>query len=178
LLADGGLLRTADGRFTVLARVHEEGEPLGTFLEVGAYLRGFGHFHLLLDTDGGLYATALAEQEVEATGRLRRRLREENKIELTGDGRHLEAERQDATRRPTVLHSGDGRVSLRARAYVDDDDEESLLRLRLFVKEFGAIQVVISEWGRVLALITGRTDSDAYTRIRGELVRKGIELED
>lgn len=53
-----------------------------------------------------------------------------------------------------------------------------LLRLRLPLKDFGAIQIVVSNWRRVLALISGKTDSDAYGRIRGELARKGIELED
>jgi hypothetical protein len=51
------------------------------------------------------------------------------------------------------------------------------MRLRLFVEGYGSIQLVISNWGGVLALTSGRTDTDAYTRIRGELARKGIELE-
>jgi hypothetical protein len=172
------LLRTDDGRFSVLVRVYDEPEPMGTFLQLRPHLEGFGSFHLFIDSDGGLYATATGDDDEQASERLHGRLKDELKYELTTPGYDLQATSSNG-KRGAVLQSADGGLALRAKAYLPgDDDEEVLLRLRLSVKEFGAIQIVVSNWGRVLALISGKTDGDAYGRIRGELARKGIELED
>lgn len=171
------LLRTDDGRFSVLVRAYDEPEPMGTFVQLRSYLEGFGAYHVLIDEEGGLYATAYGENDEQAGERLQSHL-EELKFELTTPGYDLRTVSTNG-KRGAVLQSPDGRLALRAKAYIPgDDDQETLLRLRLSLKDYGAIQIVVSNWGRVLALISGKTDADAYGRIRGELARKNIELED
>jgi len=168
-------LRTDDERFSLSVRVHEGAD--GTYLHLRPYLHDLGYFHLFIDTDGGLYATAIAPTDQEATDMVRERIKQEVGIELTTEGYWLMAEHPNGKRR-SVLHGNQERLSARAKAYIpEDDEEESLVRLRLYAAEFGHIQVVLSSYGRVLALMSGRTDADVYSRIRGELARKGIELE-
>jgi hypothetical protein len=170
-------LRTDDNRFSLLVRVHDEPDET-TYLHLRPFFHDLGFFHVFIDTDGGLYATAIAKTDTEATEKLHQRLKDENGIELTTEGYHLLAEHSNGKRR-SVLHADDERLSARAKAYIpeDDEQEETLIRLRVFVDGYGSIQLVVSNWGRVLAVTSGRTDADAYTRIRGELARKGIELE-
>jgi hypothetical protein len=167
-------LRTDDERFALAVQAHEEQDA--TYLHLRAYLHDLGNFHLFIDGDGGLYATAIDASDQLAGERLRKRVEEEIGLEFTHPGSYLLAEHPDGKRR-SVLQSG-GYLSVRAKAYVpEDDEEESLLRLRVFVNGYGHIQLVISSYGRVLALMSGRTDTDVYNRVRGELARKGIELE-
>jgi hypothetical protein len=168
-------LRTDDDAYALLVRVHDE--PGGTLLQLRAWLNEFGFFHVVVDDEGCLVTSAVAETDGKATELVRRRLRDEHGIELTTPGYHLLADHPNGSRRRAVLHTDDDRLSARAKVYFDEDGDETLLRVRLFVDGFGAIQLVLSDRGRIKALLTGRTDSDAYDRVRGELARKGIELE-
>lgn len=168
-------LRTDDDRFVFSVQVQEE--PEGTYLHSHSYLHGLGYFHLFMDTEGGLYATAIAATDSAATEMVRKRIADEAGIELTHEGYWLLAEHPNGKRR-SVLTGNQERLSARAKAYIpEDDEEELLLRLRLYASEYGHVHVVISSYGRILALMSGRTDADVYNRIRGELARKGIELE-
>jgi len=168
-------LRTDDGRYVVLVRVFDQ--PEGPLLQVRVYIDTLGFLHLALDGRGALLTTVIDARDGDATTILRKRLADEHGITLDDDGWHLLADHVNGDRRTSVLRSDDCRLSLRAKVHFDEDGEEALVRLRLFIDGLGALQIVASDNGRVLASISGRTDSDAYERIRGELARKGIELD-
>jgi hypothetical protein len=147
-------------------------------MHVRGYLRDLGerpHFHVLLDRDAGLYTTALAATDEAADELIRQRMSELG-IEPDYDQREMTADVPGVPR----LEDEDGPrgLSARARAHIPlEDEEESLLRVRLFGRDFGHSELVLSYYGRVVQT-SGRTDKEAYSRVRGELSRKGIELED
>jgi len=169
-------LQTEDGRFRLGVRVYDDYQD--TYVHVRAYLRDLGerpHFHLLLDRDAGVYATALAGNDEDASKRIRERMGEAA-IKPDGDERDMAAGGPGVSQ----LEDEDGPwgLSVRARAHIPLDDEESLLRVRLFARDFGHTELVLASCGRIVSLTSGKTDKEAYSRTRGELSRRGIELED
>jgi hypothetical protein len=168
-------LRTDDREFVLLVRVHEE--PDETLFQVRARLKDVGFFHVVLDEQANQLAQAIAWEDKNATKLIRQRLKDEHGIELTTDGYHLMAEHPNGSRRRAKLQSDDERFSARATVHFDEDGEETLMRIRLYIDGFGATQLVLSDRCRIRANISGRTDSDAFERVRGELARQGIELQ-
>jgi hypothetical protein len=168
-------LRTDDNQYVLLVRVHEE--PDETLLQVRAHLGGVGFFHVFLDEQANQLAQAIAKTDEKATQLVRQRLKDEHGITLTTDGYHLLADHPNGPKRRSVLKTDDERFSARAKVHFDEDDEETLLRVRLYIEGFGAAQLVLSDHFRIRANISGRTDADAFERVRGELARQGIELQ-
>jgi hypothetical protein len=168
-------LMTDDERYSLRVRVHDE--PDGSLLHLRPHIDGLGFFHVVVDDEGGYLTSAIATTDKHAAELVYERLRDELDIELTTEGYSLLADHPNGNKRRSVLHTDDERLSARAKVYFDEDEEEHLLRIRLFIDGFGAVQLMLTDRGRMLAFITGRTDSDAYDRIRGELARKGVELE-
>ncbi len=171
-------LRTDDRHFEVRVRVYDESGPeAGTYLQLQTSMDGFGFFHVLVDSDGGVYAMTRGETDEEARVRLLEHLDHEQRFRFQARGYDLLAEESNG-QRVSVLRSDDGRLAVRAKAYLPgDDEEESFVRLRASVRDFGDIHMVVSDWGRIVATVSGRSDSDADNRLRGELRRKGIELD-
>lgn len=168
-------LRTNDNGYVLLVRVHEE--PEETLLQVRAHLLGVGFYHVVLSTDGDLLAQAIHKKDETATDLIRERLKTEHGVELTTPGYHLMADHPNGTKRRSQLKSDDECYSARAKVHFDEDSEETLLRARLYIHGFGTVQLVFSDRRRIRAFVSGRTDSDAFERVRGELVRKSIELQ-
>lgn len=177
------MLATDDGRFSAAGSLRYDAHG-ARYLHLRAGFaaptaqEGFGFFHVVIDTEGALMQMAVGETDALATQRMLDRLRE-NDIDVdAGPAEALTAAASDV-RRASMLSGADGLVSLRAKAYPSEEpDDESLLCLRLGLRPFGAVQLVISDTGRLLALATGRRDREAYQRVSHELVRKGFALEE
>jgi hypothetical protein len=184
--ASARVLRTPDDRFRVSATVWTD--AYGTQLHVRAFLaplaesnkgRG-GHYHLLLDNEGRVILTAVGPTEDEAAARLKERAATDLGAQLPDDDDGEWLECSDGSR--SVMYGLDGRLELRAKAHVpevDDEEEagESLIRLRVHAVESMHFEVAVQAYGCPTASARGRTDADAYNRIRGELARLGIELD-
>ena len=178
------MLRTPDDRFRVSAMVWAD--SYGTQLHVRTFLaplaesndgRG-GHYHLLLDRSGGVILTAVAETEDEAATRLKERASADLGAQVPDDGEWLEC--SDGSR--SVMYGLDESLEPRAKAHVpevDDEEEagESLIRLRVHALDSMHFEVALQAYGCPAATARGRTEADAYNRIRGELARLGIELD-
>jgi hypothetical protein len=177
------VLATDDGRFSLSAQLCRDvrsDDPEDDYLHLRAWFAspneeaGFSAFHVVIDLKGALLQMVVGETHRIATSRLLRRMRE-NDIELT-DVEELTAEFIDE-RKASGLKARAGAITLRAKAYPSDKPlDESLLCLRLLYGPVGAVQVVISDLGRLLAMGTGRRDRDAFERVRQELIRKGVEV--
>ena len=154
-------------------RVHDE--PRRLPLHLRPHIDGLGFFHVVVD-DGGYLTSAIATTDKQAAELVYERLREERHRAHYG-GLLAPGGPPERHKRRLALRTDDERLSARAKVYFDEDEEEHLLCIRLFIDGFGAVQLMLTDRGRMLAFITGRTDSDAYDRIRGELARKGVELE-
>jgi len=61
------------------------------------------------------------------------------------------------------------------REKVIDDDEDLYLHVRVSHR-IGYFHVVLNEDGSIVAVTTGDNDSDAWDRMRGELKRRGIDV--
>jgi hypothetical protein len=181
------LLQTDDKRFSVNASWWGDHEPGFRYALLVSDFRSpdpthsFGRFAVVVDDEGALLQMAVAADQAEADERIRRRMRE-NDIEMDRAGERLIA-KEAVKGRPSALSSGQREVTVRARAYPhsevlhDPGAEESLLCLRLVFEPFGAVQIVISDLGRLLAMATGRHERQAYQRVCHELARRGLELE-
>ena len=78
-------------------------------------------------------------------------------------------------RRTAVLQDDAGVWSMRVK--VIDADEDTYLQLRISHSQLGYIHVVVHEDGSLVAVATGGNDSDTWDRIRGELKRRGIDVD-
>lgn len=79
-------------------------------------------------------------------------------------------------RRAAVVHSEDGTFSARARAHYDEEDG-TFVRLRVETKDAGYRHTVIDARGTLIATASGKSDSDAWTRVRNELERQGYAMD-
>jgi hypothetical protein len=182
--ADDALSRvliTDDGRFSVSAQLRRtvDSDDLNYgYVHLRAWfaspdeLDGLGAFHVVVDLDGALLQMAVAETGDLAADRVDERMRENDIDFVSSDD--LTAHPTDQRKASALCASG---VTLRARAYASTEPSgESLLCLRSLCEPLGAMQVVISDCGRLLAIATGRRDRDAYKRVRQDVARKGFAL--
>src|SRR4051794_6346460 len=85
-------------------------------------------------------------------------------LDDTAKEQPLRAEVVERGKRPSVLQEPTtGRWSLRAK--VLEDAEDAFVHMRVGLVEFGFIHVVVHHDGSLVALTTGRTDSDAWERM-------------
>ena len=89
--------------------------------------------------------------------------------------RWLLADHGEGSRRTAVLSDDDSEVAVRAKQVTDD--EWALLHLRAYLPEVGWVHIGLDEDSSLAALATGQTDKDAFARFRGELERRGYELD-
>jgi hypothetical protein len=159
-------LDTGDGRFRLGVHIYDRDED--TCLHVRGYLRdlvGRPHFHVLLDRAAGVFTTAVAETDAAATVLIRQRMREAA-IEPGTDERDMLADGPGVSR--LADPAGHWALSVRASAYIPRDDEaETLLRVRLFARDFGHAELVLGSNGRVVSL-TRRTRGER-TRVENVL---------
>lgn len=88
----------------------------------------------------------------------------------------LLADHVDGSRRTSILRSEDDTIRLRAKLMLDESEYDDLLHLRAEFTERGFVHVVIDQQARLCAKSSGKTDSDTWTRIEGELNRMEYEL--
>jgi hypothetical protein len=172
------VLAVDDGRFLVGARVHHR--PEDRYIELRSRLsrpddpEGFGCFHVLVDSVGGLYGRAVAAGWEETAELLLSRFREDTGEEFIDKPEELRLDH--LPEKPTgVLRTRDGTVMLRAKVYPLVQDDESIVLMRLLVEGFGTVQAAVSDYGR-LVIVTGDTDKDAFQHMRSEFARKDIDL--
>lgn len=176
-------LATDDGQFSVSASLRRDIDEaeyvhLRAALQAPDAVEGFGFFHVVVDAEGALLQMAVGETDEDAASRVLERLCE-NDIDLKNRRSEELTAKTAAARSASVLGVDGARVTLRAKAYRNSDPlGESLLCLRLLLEPFGAVQIVISDCGRLLAIATGRRDREAYQRVRHELIRRGFALDD
>jgi hypothetical protein len=82
----------------------------------------------------------------------------------------------NGSKRSGVVRSDDGYFSARARGHVDEE-EGAFVRLRVESPEVGFRHTVIDERGAIIATSSGKTDADAWTRVRNEMERQGYEVD-
>lgn len=178
------VLQTVDQRFSVSARLWKAGTADPDFSYVLLLTRfastesrhSFGYFVVVVDGEGTLWQMAVGEDKDVVCRSVRDRMRE-NQVDLEQGGERLSTDVADQDR-AAVITADSGSVRLRAKAYPHAHvEKESVLCLRLELDDFGAVQLAISDVGRVLAMASGQRDRQAYQRISHEMARRGFALE-
>lgn len=177
------VLETADQRFSVSAWLWGDVDPDYSYVQILArfessnQMHSFGFFAVVVDDQGALLQMAVGNSESGVCESIRERLIE-NEIKLRQEGERLTADRATEPRTSALMSMNQG-VSVRAKAYLHDQlTDESVLCLRLELAGFGAAQLAISDIGRLLAMATGRRDRQAFQRVRHELARRSIHLDE
>lgn len=176
LLADattGGkrtsLLKSDDGRFQVRARLASVEDWSCLLIRATT---STGNVVVALDGLASILATSTGTDLTQAEGHAKEEiLRKFASPSPKGD--YLLADHVDGPRRTSVLKADTGGWSLRVK--VLDTGDEHLLQLRIELPRVGYAHVVLDQDGAVMALVTGATDSDAWSRLQGELRRREID---
>lgn len=113
------------------------------------------------------------EEQTDALMRAQLKLRG---VEVADGYTRLRPPPVNGNKRSGLVRSDDGYFSARARGHLDED-EGAFVRLRVETPEVGFRHTVIDERGAILATSSGRTDADAWTRVRNELERQGYDID-
>lgn len=180
------LIAAAEGhaRFVVSAELCHDIKDDAPYLHTRVWFgapdenEGFGEFHLVIDRDGALQQMAVGSKEAEVARAIRERLMD-NDIVLGPTGMSLVAGARPSGHRSVLsARCDEGWFELRAKAHpAGNPDDESLIVLRFAFEPFGCLHVVISDLGRVLAMATGRRDRDAYERVRHDVERRDLSID-
>lgn len=182
LLADA---TTAPGRRTAVLKTNDEGYTVrgwvmhsdgSQMLLIRAWLYD-KYVYVVLDDRASILATASGEAHPSTYQRIREEL-ERKRVPLgePHDEYGLLADHVDGQRRTSVLKDDEGLWSVRVK-FIDTLEEDVYLQLRISVAELGFAHLVLDGDGAIVALVTGATDADAFGRLRGEMKRRGIELD-
>jgi hypothetical protein len=165
------VLGSDDGRFEVRAQALADGskmQMLGvSLIHDGAATR------LVFDYVGRLLAMAHSDTEAGADLMAQEDLRRKG-VGIVAQ-QALLADAVQGSRRTSVLKWGEG-LSLRVKR-LDAEDGATFLQLRAFLDTaVGYVHALLTDAGEIVAVVSGRTDQDAWTRIQGELNRQGYEV--
>jgi hypothetical protein len=165
------VLGSDDGRFEVRAQALADGSRMQW---IGISVRHDATVtRLVFDYVGRLAAAASSDLEDGAEVFVREDLRRRG-IEIL-DRQPLLADPVTSSRRTSVLKWGDG-LSVRVKR-LDAEDGATFLQVRAFMDTaVGYVHTLLTDAGEIVAVVSGRTDQDAWTRIQGELNRQGYEV--
>jgi hypothetical protein len=165
------VLGSDDGRFTVRAQALIDGSKM-QFLGISVTHDAIVT-RLAFDYIGRLAALASSDREDGAEVFIREDLRRRgtevvHRLPLLADP-------VAGPRRTSVLKLGDD-LSVRVKR-LDADDGATFLQVRAFLATaVGYVHALLTDAGEVAAVVSGRTDGDAWTRVQGELNRQGYEV--
>jgi hypothetical protein len=165
------VLGSDDGRFEVRAQALADGSNMQL---VGISVRHDSTVtRMVFDYAGRLAAVASSDLEDGAEVFVREDLRRRG-IEIV-HRQPLLADPVSGPRRTSVLKWGDG-LSVRVKR-LDAEDGATFLQVRAFLDTaVGYVHALLTDAGEIVAVVSGRTDQDAWTRIQGELNRQGYEV--
>ena len=165
------LLRLDGWPHTVRTTVmHIDREPVLLFR---VWLGGvIGYVYVLVDRWSRVLAEATGTKDEDVDPLIRERLAAKG-VHLDAEGKEysLLADHVENGRRTSVLRSDEDTIRVRARLWFDEDGDDELVHVRAEFSEFGFIHLVIDQEAALVAKATGKTDGDAWERIRGELGR-------
>jgi hypothetical protein len=135
------------------------------------------HFCVVFDSRWFLPAATADHDRRDAYAELRKQLDDLGYVlGDSDDDRTLMADHVQNGRRTAVLQDDAGTWSLRAKL-LSTAEEELFVQLRLKHSERGFMHAVFTDAGTFVTSATGGTDKDAWDRLRGELGRRGIDVD-
>lgn len=145
-----------------------DGEPM---LLLRVWLdKPVGYVYLVVDMWGRVSAEATGPRDEDVYPLIRERLAAKGiQVEDESTEYSLLADHVQNGKRTSVLRSDDD--SLRVRAKWMYDENEELIHIRAEFTAFGFVHLVVDRSARLCVKATGKTDSDAWQRVEGELNR-------
>jgi hypothetical protein len=169
------MLHTDDDGYSVRATTMHATD--GEMLLVRAWLNYTGYTYVVIDDHARIVASITGGEGTSHrdTDALIREELDRKGIELTDAEEYsLLADHADDGRRTSVVKDDWGPWSMRVKT-IEEDDTYSQIRIEHV--ELGFVHLVLTSDGAIVAFATGRTDSDAWSRVQGELGRRGVVLD-